>query len=277
MNNFKYQKKNKPSEEVMNSFKDFDKVLDQHKTISSAYKSIWKYVFIATGAAGISISAFFLYTKPTENNLSNSTPEITIREQVKVGTPEDQKPPLQDEPIKVVRESNVAQNEIKINTKKNEKPIVLKESKTVSIIDSTPLKEDAQIETWYTLNEKSKIETIQLPTLFVSNEAWPVKIDKTTLVKTPKMMALYQGINREIPIVNGTAYITTEDATEKPIGHKLKGNVFPPGLIREIHKSSEASILLLKDIEFFIPGRGRINAGDLKIKIHQDKQYLKRF
>ena len=90
-------------------------------------------------------------------------------------------------------------------------------------------------------------------------------------------MALYQGINREIPIVNGTAYITTEDATEKPIGHKLKGNVFPPGLIREIHKSSEASILLLKDIEFFIPGRGRINAGDLKIKIHQDKKYLKRF
>jgi len=277
MNNFKYQKKNKSSEEVMNSFKDFDKVLDQHKTISSAYKSIWKYVFIATGAAGISISAFFLYTKPTENNLHNNTPKITIREKVKVDAPANQNIPPQNEPVTFVRESNVAQNNIKISKTKNENPIVLKESNTVSKIDSTPFKEDAQIETWYTLNVKSKKETIQLPTLFVSNEAWPVKINKTTLVKTPKMMAVYQGINREIPIVNGTAYITTENATKKPIGYQLKGNVFPPGLIREIHKSSGASFLLLKDIEFFIPGRGRINAGDLKIKIHQDKKYLKRF
>ncbi len=277
MNNFKYQKKNKSSEEAMNSLKDFDKVLDKHKTISTAYKSIWKYVFIATGAAGISITALFIYTKPTENNLSNSIPKITIQEQVKADTPPNQNELPQDEFIKVVRESHVVKSNGNINTNKNEKSIVTEELNTVSIIDSTHVKKDVPIETWYTLNEKSEKEIIQLPTLFVSNEAWPVKIDKTTLVKTPKVMAFYQEINQEIPIVNGIAYITTENATEKPIGHKLKGNVFPPGLIREIHKSNETSILLLKDIELFIPGRGRINAGDLKIKINQDKKYLKRF
>ena len=49
MNNFKYQKKTNTSDEAINSFRDFDKVLGKHKAISAAYKSIWTYIFIATG------------------------------------------------------------------------------------------------------------------------------------------------------------------------------------------------------------------------------------
>ena len=268
MNNFKYQKKTKPSEEVVNSFKDFDKVLNKHKSISSAYKSIWKYVFIATGAAGISITTLFFYPESNENDLPKTNLSTTIQESTIADVPPQKNKKTKHESVPVLESESSIKKTTPVNVQKNEEVMIPVKTKKVSLEKSEGVEERIELEKWYTLNEKSEKEIIKLPTLFVSNEAWPKKIKKTNLVKAPNIMAFYQSINQEIPIVNGTAYITTDDASEKPIGYKLSGNTFPPGLIREIHKTENSCILLLKNIVLHIPGRGRVNIGDRRIEIN---------
>jgi len=279
MNNFEYQKKAKTSEEAANSFKDFNKVLKKHNSISSAYKSIWKYVFITTGLAGASVVFLFFYTNSYENNLPKNTSKNAIQTSIKKEIKHHNIERLQQKKdIEVIVVENVISEPVRPEKKEQKKESgTLIDSNEFLVFDTTKFEKETHLDTWYTLNEKPEKEIIKLPTLFVSNIAWPNNIDKTKIVKLPSIIAFYEKINQEIPIVNGTAYITTDDATEKPIGYKLNGNIFPAGLIREIHKADETCILLLKNIEMYIPGRGRTNIGDKRIEINLDKKYLNRF
>ena len=242
--------------------------MNKHKSISSAYKAIWKYVFIATGAAGISITALFFYPENNENKLPKTNLSTTIQESTIEDVPPQQNEKIKHESVPVVASESSIKKTTPVDLQKDKEVIIPEKTKEVSIQKSEGVEEKIEVEKWYTLNEKSEKEIIKLPTLFVSNEAWPKKIKKTNLVKAPNIMAFYQSINQEIPIVNGTAYITTDDASEKPIGYKLSGNSFPPGLIREIHKTENSCILLLKNIVLRIPGRGRVNIGDRRIEIN---------
>ena len=297
MNNFKYQKKIKPSEETINSFRDFKKVLKKHNAISSAYKTILKYSIISTAAAGSLIAAYFFYPK-SENQKSEEYSTILsnpIKQKSQENTHQksidkiEYKPNITSKTTSTnnsEKESNTAVSSISVDKEERlsipnnqEKPLnndeeeiksTNKLSKTYQVADN----DNEEIKAWYTLNEKPKEEIIRLPTLLVSNIAWPKRMKKAKLINSPSIKMVYQSINQEIPIVNGMAYITTSTSIEKPAGHKLNGNFFPPGLIREIHKTSKSCILLLKDVEILIPGRGKINIGDREIKINTDNHYI---
>ncbi len=282
MNNFKYKRKTKLSEETMNSFKNFDEVIQKHKNISSAYKSVWKYSIITSVLAGSICLALIFYPQDKKNKIENSSIEFTENSNEINNTLSPDKKPIDNKKIVSTQKSKIKPKEKEskeksISTVKKESSKNIESEKKELKTETVFLKEKDQNEPWYTLNEKPDNEIIKLPTLFVSKKAWPKKIDKYKLIKSPNITAVYQNINREIPIVNGTVYITFKNATEKPKGYKISGNVFPPELIREIHKTTSAFVLLLKDIEMFIPGRGRINIGDRIIEINNDSTYSNRF
>jgi hypothetical protein len=293
MNNFKYQKKSKPSEEEMNSFKDFTKVIKKHNAISSAYKKVWKYSITSSVAAGILVASYLLFPSVEEHKKE-------VQDSVLIGLSENKTKKqitnqnIHIKPIKAIanppekkamltpieRVTSVALEKEKVVTNSDDKTEDFNNLKELQLLKS-PSKsapifslESTNSNSWYTLNEKPQEEIIKLPTLLVSNVAWPKRMKKTKLIKSPSITTLYESINQEIPIVNGMAYITTSFSKKKPKGHKLNGNYFPPGLIRDIHKTSKSCILLLKDIEIVVPGRGRVNIGDREIKINTDNNRI---
>ncbi len=271
MNNFKYQKETKTSEEVINSFKDFDKVLNKHKSISSAYKSVWKYAYLSTAVVGISVTALLFSPENNENKLPETNLGSTIQEITRAEAPPKQSEKKRNQSTPVSASEVRIKNTTHGNLPKNEEIITTVNAKDVTIRKSEVIEKKIEPEKWYILNEKPEKDIIKLPTLYVSNKAWPKKINKTSIIKSPNIMAFYESISQEIPIVNGTAYITTDDAAEKPIGFKLNGNTFHPGLIREVHKMKNSCVLLLKNIVLHIPGRGRVNIGDRRIEISSNK------
>ncbi len=291
MNNFKYQKKSKPSDESMNSFKDFKKVMKKHNAISSAYKTVWKYSIISSAAVGILVTTYLLYPSVEESKkevhtsvlsrpIKNETKKQTQNQNIHFTPTKTTAHPLVKEAIKaptetinsVTREKERVVSNSDDNTEKHSNHKELKPLKSPLKSTSILRRENTKPNAWYTLNEKPREEIIKLPTLLVSNTAWPKRMKKAKLIKSPSITTVYESINQEIPIVNGMAYITTSTSKIKPIGHKLNGNYFPPGLIRDIHKTSKSCVLLLKDIELLIPGRGRVNIGDREIKINMDNQ-----
>tara|TARA_Y100000589_G_scaffold324457_1_gene360683 strand:+ start:484 stop:1368 length:885 start_codon:yes stop_codon:yes gene_type:complete len=292
MNNFKYQNKNNTSEEEMNSFKDFKKVLEKHKHISSAYKKLWKYSIISSAAAGILVTAYLLYPSagepqkeahisilsvPVKNKIKKQiqnqnfhiTPEGTLANPLV----QEAKKPRIETVISFTQGKKSVESNFDDKTEDQVNHKELKPIKSPSKNKSSTSLEISNSNSWYVLNELPREEILKLPTLIISNSAWPKKIMKEKLIKSPSITTVYESINQEIPIVNGMAYITTSNSKNKPIGHKLNGNYFPPGLIREIHKIEKSCILLLKNIEILIPGRGRINIRDREIKINMDNEY----
>lgn len=302
MNDFKYQKKPDTSEEVMNSFKDFNKVLDKHQAISSGYKAAWKWAIAATTSLGIVAGVVFFMDKEESNAEITATASNISEIEVKVSeaTSEISTASNTVETIPVVLASNetiiptksietvTPKVDVKplITTKKEPKekkfdaPIVINEQNEtkVSMDDSIKIaqEQEEKLETWFNLNEKPASERIQLPTLLVSNQGWPRNIDKTELVKSPTFRAVYSGVNREVPIIGGLVYVTESNSKIKPTGYRVKNGTFPPGLIREIHKSGENTILLFKDVKLLIPGRGPVAVGDLQVNVHLDKNYKKK-
>lgn len=286
MNDFKYQKKTNKSDDDLMAYKDFNKVLQKHSAIKSSYKLVKKWAIISS--AGLTIGAAFvlfnLYKKEEIVKSSNSIDIAALPEKATIIPVNN----LTIEETPIVKENHNITNvveiqERKIISKENIKPIEEESKETESDIenedsqDSLVFKEQSfKPEVWYTVNELPETEKVKLPTLFVSKLAWPDQLTKTELVKFPNINALYKSVAREIPIVDGMAYITTNDSKEKENGVRLKGNSFPPALIRAIHKSDENSVLLLKDIKLFLPGKGYVNIGDKKIDIVTDRNYKKK-
>ncbi len=286
MNDFKYQKKTNKSDNDLIAYKDFNKVLQKHSAIKSSYNLVKKWAIISS--AGLTIGAAFvlfnLYKKEEIVKSSNSIVIAALPEKAAIIPVNN----LIIEETPIVKENQNVTNVVEIQekeiiSKEKIKPIEEEPKETESDIenedsqDSLVFKEQSfKPEVWYTVNELPETEKVKLPTLFVSKLAWPEKLTKTELVKFPNINALYKSVAREIPIVDGMAYITTNDSKEKENGIRLKGNSFPPALIRAIHKSDENSVLLLKDIKLFLPGKGYVNIGDKKIDIVMDRNYKKK-
>jgi acyl-CoA synthetase (AMP-forming)/AMP-acid ligase II len=142
-------------------------------------------------------------------------------------------------------------------------------SKETSVLIELPRKKPTN--NWYQLKE---IETNKtwVPTLYVSKLEWPEKLTQSELTRFPSINAIYKSVAKEIPIVDGLAYITKRNSKKRPKGYKISGNNFSPNLIRALHKAEKNSILLFKDITLFIPGKGRINIGDKIIDIDFGKK-----
>lgn len=287
MNDFKYQKKANKSDEDLLPYKDFNTVMQKHNAMASSYNLVKKWAIISTaGLAVVTVAILF--------GMSDKNEEVTehpIEIEAIQDTPSAIQPSLL---AKEGAEVLVAQQEeiTSINIVPETKPVFIneksksneQENESVEVVNEKLEERDTLIKTsnafeptvWYTVNEIPDNERIKLPTLFVSKLAWPDQLTKTELVKFPNINALYKSVAREIPIVDGTAYITTNNSTYKESGIKLKGNNFPPGLIRAIHKADENAVLLLKDIKLFLPGKGYINIGDKKIDIVIDQNYKKK-
>lgn len=286
MNNFKYQKKPNTSEKSMNDFKDFNKVLDKHNGIVTSYKALWKWAIITTSSIGILAGLWFLtpskQIKPqkivTEKTQISVQPKKVIQEKLPVKGDVAQPEIIKKQPLVQNAEipKKISKPTYLTQVEKIEKPIEQKENFVKESKIEPAEVHESKPEVWYTLNELPEKERIKLPTLFVSKTAWPSELTKTALVKSPKINAIYQSINRETPIVKGQAYITSKNQTQKPTKFNLKGDNFSPGLIRAIHKAQPNSILLLKNVTVFIPGQGYVNLGDRSIEIKLDKNYQKK-
>lgn len=290
MNDFKYQKKTKNSEEVMNSFKDFNQVLDKHKAISTSYKAVWKWAIAATSAVAVIVGLFMFNDNSESNNLTpvavikleekTETIPVSVTQTKPVIVLAKNESPIESK-VKVIKEVE-PKKQIKItkpkrSVKKQQNIAITKKESKIEIDTAKIIKErEDKLETWFSVNEKTPEERITLPNLYVSNFRWPNAIDKTQLVKSPTINAMYSGVARQIPIVGGKVYITELNSKVKPKGYSLKEGNFPPELIREIHRSGDNAILLFKDVKLLIPGRGPISVGDLQVKIQLDKNYKKK-
>ena len=285
MNDFKYQKKTNKSDDDLMAYKDFNKVLQKHSVIKSSYNLVKKWAIISS--AGIAIGAAFIFFNLNEEEAvkpSNSV-ELTATPEKATIIPAKN---LIVEETSIIKENpnitnivEIQEKDITTKEKIAPKEREFKESEVINenedSQDSVLFKEQSfKPEVWYTVNELPESEKVKLPTLFVSKLAWPEKLTKTELVKFPNINDLYKSVAREIPIVDGMAYVTTNDSKEKENGIRLKGNNFPPALIRAIHKSDKNSVLLLKDIKLFLPGKGYVNIGDKKIDIVIDRNYKKK-
>lgn len=282
MNDFKYQKTPKNSEEEMKAFKDFNKVLDKHTSITKSYTRVWKLAIIASSALGLCIG--YILINPSKNiseketslfnpSLSKSLDiqsEQQLTETIEMNQPIVIPPKAPDvrkvkeeintnHPEKVSKHVEVLSVESNAQSKK-------KTQESTSIMLSAQ-KTTSQNNSWFTINEQAPNKDIKLPTLFVSKIAWPERLKKEELTRFPNINAIYREVSREIPIVDGYAYVTQEGAKIKPKGHRIKGNNFPPSLIRALHQADEKSILLFKNITIFIPGEGYTNIGDKQITI----------
>ncbi len=286
MNDFKYQKKTNKSDDDLMAYKDFNKVLEKHGAISSSYKLVKKWAIISSAGLAIGAGTIFFNLNKEEEIIATSNPtEIAFTSNKATIIPTNN---LIEEETPIVKENHALTSMVEVQEKEvvfEEKPTPkeqeLKETQVVNenkdYQDSSAFKEQSfKPEVWYTVNEIPEKEKVKLPTLFVSKLAWPEKLTKTELVKFPHINALYKSVTREIPIVDGIAYITTNNSKQKENGVRLKGNNFPPALIRAIHKSDENSVLLLKDIKLFLPGKGYVNIGDKKIDIVMDRNYKKK-
>lgn len=281
MNDFKYQKKPSNSEEVLNTFKNFDQVLKKHQAIRKSYARVWK-IALAASSSLVLLLVFFAYNQKDEKVIENETVFAEVNNQARAHKNEHHAffaVSQNSESEKIVETPKKTIPKLLLK-KKNEtipkfekkylktKPIEEKEQKVVSprsngLLNPT-IKENTT--SWFTVREANAKET-RLPTLYISKVELPEKLTQTELTRFPSINAIYKTVAKEVQIINGMAYVTKRDAKKRPKGYKIIGNNFPPNLIRALHKAERNSVLLFKDITIFIPGNGRTNIGDKIIDI----------
>lgn len=279
MNDFKYQKKPEISDEVITDFKDFRQVLEKRNTIAKSYSTVKKWTISASVFTVITVGVFIgLSIKESKYPaIKNQVQKVSV-------TPISAKPILTSiatklPEIKVIEEKNNSGVFVKHTAKQSteEEIVVQKETKSKGDVfknkkeTTISKKSEQESSNWFTVREIPLNKRTSVPTLYVSKLAWPNSIPKNDLVKFPNIDAIYTNLSRQVPIVDGMVYVTNELETTKPKGFRITSNIFPPGLIRDIHKAKNNSILLIKDLILFIPGKGRISIGDKKIEITQDK------
>ncbi len=283
MNDFKYQKKDKTSDEKIMSYKDFGSVMEKHRVITKSYANVWKWSVSSTLVLGAAITGWILLNNNQVNEPVSSP--IIVNERNVDFTPVNAISSIEVQEIdKIESEEKVLETitvtEIKQTTVKNTS-VDQKESETnlVSETDSLSINtvKAEEPNVWYSVSELPEKEKINLPTLYVAKLPWPGELTKSELIKHPVINTIYKSVGREIPIVDGKVFITEINAEEPTDFHILKSNNFPPSLIRDIHTAGDNSALLIKDLTLFIPGEGRVNMGDKLIMLKSDKKFEKRF
>ena len=283
MNDFKYQNKPEVTDKVINDFKDFGQVLEKRNAIAKSYTRVKKWTISASVFTAITLGIIVgLNIKELKNPVIKNQDPITsagsfitqpVLASIKTTQPE----------IKVIEAKNKLSVIVNQTVKQNTKEEIVDQKETKSEVGVFENQEDVSINkkpkqesnNWFTLSEIPINNRPSLPTLYISKLAWPNSLPKKDLVKFPNIDAIYTSLNRQVPIVDGMVYVTNASETTKPKGFRITGNTFPPGLIRDIHKAKNNSILLIKDLILFIPGKGRISIGDKKIEITQGKNQNK--
>lgn len=280
MNDFKYQKKTSNSEEVLNTFKNFDQVLKKHQAIRKSYARVWK-IALAASSSLVLLLVFFAYNQKDAKVIENETVFAEVNNQARAHKNEhhaffavsqnSESEKIVETPKKTIPKLLKKKNETILKFEKKSlktKPIEEKEQKVVSPRSNgllTPtIKENTT--SWFTVR-KANAKEKRLPTLYISKVELPEKLTQTELTRFPSINAIYKTVAKEVQIINGMAYVTKRDAKKRPKGYKIIGNNFPPNLIRALHKAERNSVLLFKDITIFIPGNGRTNIGDKIIDI----------
>jgi acyl-CoA synthetase (AMP-forming)/AMP-acid ligase II len=252
MNDFKYQEKPLNSEKEMNAFKDFDTVLKKHKAIRNSYSKAWKIALAASASLGL-LAGLFVYNQKEQQLIESDKLFKGVSNKVKTLKNENNTIFAVSKKIKSQKTVEEAINkEVKISKRKEDETISVKKqfleiesvenneqkrhSKENSVLTELPRKKTTN--NWYQLKE---IETNKtwVPTLYVSKLEWPEKLTQSELTRFPSINAIYKSVAKEIPIVDGLAYITKRNSKKRPKGYKISGNNFSPNLIRALHKAEK--------------------------------------
>lgn len=296
MNNYKIKHKRQHTDAELQKHKNFNKVLQRQATIKTSYSKVLKLTFGLSALSAIVLSYFIFSTSPSTSNeiaqveTTNNTSQ-TQRKKLAKSTDAIQNTSISNN-IKLTTHAVENNDEPKII--KNE---VLKKEKQLQASHAKQKHKNKQIETliqkdltanipedsvkqvkgnqWLMVSEIPLNERTKLPTLFISKKRWPNVLTKSLLVKNPTIFAIYEGISREAPVVAGIAYIVNENSNEKPAFFKINDHNFPAGLIRAIHSASDNSTLIIKNLQVFIPGQGRVTLGDKRIEVIKDEEYRK--
>ena len=286
MKGFKFKTKKVVQDIDLLKYKDFGEVLQKHQTISKSNKSIWK----VWGASGFAVMiGFIIFTLLTKKeNIINTNPnQLLVQKNVK-----------QLDKIKPVSIKTVQLTDINIQAVHQPQPqpqpqVVYKvkniphyeEKKINKIIKAVAHNDTAisvknkkiRMEDFFNLQQKTAEERVKLPILFVAGKPWPTMITKRELIKKPTMTIQYQGINKETQIISYTMMLIDPNNYKKKQDKilNLKGR-YSAKILREAHRSNIGDFIIYENIIVFIPGIGRMNLGDLKVEIVDDKIYSKR-
>lgn len=289
MNEFKFKQKEVVKDEDLLKFKNFNEVLTKHNQISRSYKSIAK-VWGSIGLAALIGVVAFLNYNPTPLSVAESNPIVTQSKENIIVQSASFHAPLQEpeavsqrikpikEPIKtkLKQDNNTPEviDEIDANEKTNDQ-VEHSDSNNDSLIlarTSTPSPEER-----YHLKYKTIEERVNLPTLYIGGKAWPTMIKKSDLVKKSNPTAFYKEINQEVPVISYVMSKIDKANPEKDSKkiHNQDGR-FSAAILREVHRSNPGDFLIYKNVVVYIPGIGRMDLGDLKVEIVDDKLYQQR-
>lgn len=278
MKNFKYKEKVVTNDEDLMKYKSFSKVLDKHQSISSSYKNIWK-IWGGIGLASVIVIITFLGLSENKETTNNITASTNIEKPVEqtIILADNQGEIKSDLPVKTVEISKPTPPVVKQQEPAPQPVVDQAEEKitedTILIIQ----KSAPTLEEYFHLNQKTAEERINLPTLFVAGKAWPEFVKKRDLIKKSSITAHYDHINKEVPIISYS--MERVDPSDFSKSHTRITNIesrSEAAILREIHRSNPGEFILYKNIIVFIPGVGRMNMGDLKVEVSDDRTYNKR-
>lgn len=282
MKGFKFKTKKVVQDIDLLKYKDFDEVLQKHQTISKSYKSTWK----VWGASGFAIMfGFIIFTLLTKKENIINPNQLLVQKNIK------QLDKIKPVSIKTVQPTEV--NYKANHQSQSQSQVVYKvkniphyEEKKINKIIKTVAHNDTAIsakikkirmEDFFNLQQKTAEERVKLPILFVAGKPWPTMITKRELIKKPTMTIQHQRINKETQIISYTMMLVDPKNYKKKQDKilNLKGK-YSAKILREAHRSSIGDFIIYENIIVFIPGIGRMNLGDLKVEIVDDKIYSKR-
>jgi len=276
MKDFNFKEKEVVKDEDILKYKNFNEVLDKHKTITKSYttvRKIWGGVILASIFGVISFYNFKNEIPPTKpiniakQRISTSIKPIVVKSAEKSSTIE--KAPI-IKAINIKEKKHIA--EVEKTNYQEEKEFITTDQPKDNIKEFVLIKSDKKDETldnYYHLQQKTEQERIKLPTLFIAGKAWPTIIRKQDFIREPNISAAYIKLNKEVPIISYS--IMRVD----PVDYKKENNkIFyndgwqpTASILREAHRSKSGEFIIYKNIIVFIPGIGRVNIGDLKVEI----------
>ena len=276
MKDFNFKEKEVVKDEDILKYKNFNKVLEKHKTITKSYttiKKIWGGIILFSVFGVISFYNLKNETAPSKphdfTEQKTSTPIKPIIVKALEKSSKTEKTPM----IKAVNTREKKHiTEVEKTNNKEEKEFITKDQPKDNIKELVLIKSNKKVETlddYYHLQQKTKQDRIKLPTLFIAGKPWPTIIRKRDFIRQPNITAAYTKLNKEVPIIS-YAIMRVDPADYKKENNKIFYNDgWQPtaSILREAHRSKSGEFIIYKNIIVFIPGMGRVNIGDLKVEI----------
>ena len=215
MKDFNFKEKEVVKDEDILKYKNFNEVLEKHKTITKSYttvRKIWGGVILASVFGFISFYNF--KDKITQAKPINLTEKIMttpinpkIVKTVKKSLPVKKSPEAEQSPK--IKTFNIKEKkhfaEVEKTSNQEEKGYTTNEQAEDNIkqvVSIKPHKTDETLDDYYHLQQKTEQERIKLPTIFIAGKAWPFIVRKQDFIKQPNITAAYTELNKEIPIIS---------------------------------------------------------------------------